>query len=129
MSPKLVFIYDGECPFCNHFAELLELKSGLPGISIMNGRENLSELNTLLEKGFDLDHGAILLKGTEIMHGAIAINWICSQIKEPSDSLLKIIAFTFSSNKRTDFLFPFLLFARRSLLFLKGVPVKLVSNF
>ena len=128
MSPKLVFIYDGECPFCNHFAELLELKSGLPDISIMNGRENLSILNTLLEKGFDLDHGAILLNGSEIMHGAIAINWICSQIKNPSNSLLKIISITFSSAKRAKFFFPFLLIARRSLLLLRGVPVKVVAN-
>ena len=30
MENKLIFIYDGECPFCSKFAALLELKSNLP---------------------------------------------------------------------------------------------------
>ncbi len=125
MSSKLVFLYDGECPFCNHFSELLELRSGLPEITIMNARDNLPEMKILLQKGYDLDDGAILLKGDEILHGAQAINWICSQITKPSDQLLKLIAFTFSSKLRTDLTFPLLLLARRSLLFIKGVPRKL----
>ena len=76
MSSKLVFLYDGECPFCNHFSELLELRSALPEITIKNARENLSEMKALLERGYDLDNGAILLKGEEVLHGASAINFI-----------------------------------------------------
>ena len=125
MSSKLVFIYDGECPFCNHFSELLELRSGLPEITIKNARDNLPEMKSLLEKGYDLDNGAILLKGDEVLHGSKAINWICSQITKPSDELLKLIALTFSSRLRTNLIFPLLVFARRSLLFIKGVPRKL----
>ena len=125
MAPKLVFIYDGHCPFCNQFAALLELKSGLPHIQVKNARENPPEL----PKGYDMDQkGAILLIDNEMLHGADAINWICSQIKEPSDILLKILSVTFSSNRRTRFLFPFLLIARRITLFLKGVPIKLAFN-
>ena len=126
MNSKVVFIYDGECPFCNKFAELLELKSGLPNISILNARENLSDLALLQKKGYDIDKGAILLKDNEILHGAKAINWLCSKIENPSDNLLKILALTFSSNNRTDFIFPFLLISRRLLLLLKGVPRKLI---
>ncbi len=125
MSSKLVFLYDGECPFCNHFSALLELKSGLPGLTIKNARDNLPEMKSLLEKGYDLDNGAILLKGDEVLHGAQAINWICSQITEPSDELLKLIALTFSSKLRTDVIFPLLILSRRILLFVKGVPRKL----
>jgi len=126
VSSNLIFIYDGECPFCNQFAELLELKSGIPEISIMDGRANLPEIKALFEKGFDLDQGAILLRGNEVLHGSRAINWICSQIDDPSDPLLKLLSVTFSSNKRTDFIFPFLLIARRTLLSLRGVHHKLV---
>ena len=125
MSSKLVFLYDGECPFCNHFSELLELRSGLPDLTIKNARDNLPEMKSLLERGYDLDNGAILLKGDEVLHGAQAINWICSQITKPSDELLKLIALTFSSKLRTDVIFPLLILARRILLFVKGVPRKL----
>ena len=120
MSDKILFIYDGECPFCNHFAQLLELKSNLPTMEILDGRKELVLLTRLFSKGYDLNKGAILIKGKEIMHGADAINWICSEIKEPSNSLLEILRIIFSSNKRTNLFFPFLVWGRRLLLTIKG---------
>ncbi len=120
MSDKNLFIYDGECPFCNHFAQLLELKSSLSTFEILDGRKNLALLSQLYSKGYDLNNGAILINNGIIMHGADAINWICSEIKEPSDSLLVILRIIFSSNKRTNLLFPLLLWGRRLSLTLKG---------
>ena len=126
MNSNLTFIYDGECPFCNHFAELLELKSKINNITILDGRKNLKIINSLLEKGFDIDNGAILLKGDEIFHGAEAINKICNQINNPSGKLLKLLSKIFKSDKRTNLLFPFLVRARRFALISKGVSTSLV---
>ena len=120
MSDKSLFIYDGECPFCNHFAQLLELKSCLPDFEILDGRKNLALLSQLYKQGYDLNKGAILINNGDIMHGANAINWICSEINEPSDSLLEVLRIIFSSKKRTSFLFPLLLFGRRLSLTFKG---------
>ena len=120
MSNKTLFIYDGECPFCNHFAQLIELKSSLPGLEILNGRENLAQLSKLYSQGYDLNRGAILINNGRILHGSDAINWICSEVKEPNDSLLEVLRLIFSSNKRSKILFPFLLWGRRLLLTLKG---------
>ena len=122
---SLTFIYDGECPFCNHFAELLELKSRLNNISIKDGRKNPKLIKELLEKGYDLDKGAILLKDKEIYHGANAINTICKLINQPSSKLLEVLSTTFKSSKRTKFIFPFLLRARRLALVSKGIPTSL----
>ena len=126
MNTNLTFIYDGECPFCNHFAELLELKSKINNITILDGRKNLKIINSLLEKGFDIDKGAILLKGDEIFHGAEAINKICNQINNPSSKLLNLLSKIFKSDKRTNLLFPFLVRARRFALISKGVSTSLV---
>tara|TARA_B100000212_G_C27028809_1_gene386418 strand:+ start:96 stop:485 length:390 start_codon:yes stop_codon:yes gene_type:complete len=122
---KLTFIYDGECPFCNHFAELLELKSKVNNISILDGRKNPELIKDMLIKGYDLDNGAILLKNDEIFHGADAINTICKLIKEPSSKLLEILSATFKSSERTRFIFPFLVIARRLALISKGIPTSL----
>ena len=122
MDSNLIFIYDGQCPFCNKFAELLELKSGLPNIQLKDARENPPEIPS----GYDMDlQGAILIKGQKVLYGAKAINLICNEITEPSDRLLTLLITTFSSQKRTIFLFPFLLWSRRITLFFKGVPRKL----
>tara|TARA_A100000164_G_scaffold153555_1_gene136345 strand:+ start:211 stop:591 length:381 start_codon:yes stop_codon:yes gene_type:complete len=126
MKKALTFIYDGECPFCNHFAELLELKSKIKNISIIDGRKNHKIINSLLKKGYDIDKGAILLSGDDIFHGAEAINTICNQINNPSGGLIKLLSIIFKSNKRTKLLFPFLIRARRFALVSKGVSTSLI---
>ena len=120
MTNKLLFIYDGECPFCNHFAQLLELKNSLPSLEIIDGRKNLEQLTELYKKGYDLNKGAILINNGEIMNGSDAINWICCELKEPNNSLLEILRIIFTSKKRSRILFPFLLWGRRILLMVKG---------
>ena len=128
MSEKRLFIYDGECPFCNHFAQLLELKSTFTSLEILDGRENLALLTKLYKQGYDLNKGAILINNGNILHGADAINSICSEINEPSDSLLEVLRVIFKSNKRTRFLFPILLWGRRLSLSLKGKVWKPVGE-
>ena len=124
-NTNLTFIYDGECPFCNHFAELLEIKSKVKNISILDGRKNPDLIKELLSKGFDLDKGAILLKEDYIYHGSNAINVICNEIVNPSGKLLKILSLIFQSKERTNIIFPFLLRARRLALISKGVSTSL----
>ncbi len=126
MTSSYTFIYDGECPFCNHFAELLEITSKIDKLKILDARKNISIINSLLEKGYDIDKGAILLKDNEILHGAEAINTICKRIDNPSSTLLKVLSKLFKSNTRTNLLFPFLVIARRLALISKGVSTSLV---
>ncbi len=124
MSSKIIFIYDGECPFCNHFAQLLELKSKLPDLEVKDARQCPPEI----PKGYDMDiSGAILIQDGEVFNGAIAINRICAQIQDPSNGLLKTIRIVFTSKQRSNFLFPFLIIARRIALIFKGVPTKLIE--
>ena len=126
MTSNYTFIYDGECPFCNHFAELLEIKSKITNIKILDGRKNLTLINYLLEKGYDLDKGAILMKNEDIFHGAEAINTICQQINNPSSNLLLLLSKVFKSTKRTKVLFPLLVRARRFALISKGISTSIV---
>ena len=120
MSEEKLFIYDGECPFCNYFAELLALKRSIPSLKIIDGRKNLPQLTILYNKGYDLNNGAILIINGKIKHGSDAINWICSALDEPNDSLLKILKVIFTSKKRAQVFFPVLLWSRRILLSIKG---------
>ncbi len=119
MQKRSLFIYDGECPFCNHFAQLIELQSSIPSLQILDGRQDLSVLRSFYKKGYDLNNGAILINDGHIMHGAEAVNWICSQMNKPSDLLLEILRIIFKSDKRTQILFPLLLWGRRISLTIK----------
>ena len=128
MSTENLFIYDGECPFCSHFAQLLELKRSLPSLEIIDGRDNLPKLTKLYQNGYDLNKGAILINDGKILHGADAIQWICTEIKDPNDSLLEFLRIIFKSKRRVHILFPFLLWSRRLLLSIKGKPWQPVNE-
>ena len=122
MENKLIFIYDGACPFCNHFAGLLEVKSQIPNIEIIDGRSQPPEM----PEDYDMDEqGALLICADKFLSGPDAINFLCTKINNPSARLLSVLTLVFKSKNRTGFIFPYLIKARRIALLLKGVPRKL----
>ena len=124
MGSNFIFIYDGQCPFCNYFAQLLELKSSIPDLQILDARDSPPEM----PKGYDMDQkGAILIKDGQFFYGASAINCICGEINDPSGPLIEALKVIFQSAERTNLIFPFLIWARRLMLILKGVPRKLTD--
>ena len=117
--PLLVF--DGGCPFCQHFAVLSELRGGIPGLQLCDGRRDHALRRQLADQGFPLSRGAIVLEGGRIHHGAAAIQWICARMA-PSGPLLALLTPLFADPVRARRLYPLLLGARRLALGLRGLP-------
>ncbi len=117
-----ILIFDGGCPFCRHFAELSELKSGIKSLQIKDGRSNKKLIAELSQKGFSLKKGAIVINGDQIFHGAEAIHWILTQM-QPSANLLKVLTFIMSNKRNSELLYPLLLQARRIALSIKRLPI------
>jgi predicted DCC family thiol-disulfide oxidoreductase YuxK len=121
-QPGPVLVYDGGCPFCRHFAAVSELRSGIPGLLIRDGRSDHAMRRDLTRRGFPLRDGAVLLDGGRVLHGAEAIAWICARMR-PSSALLRLLAPLFGAPRRARLLYPLLLLARRLALGLRGLPV------
>ncbi len=117
-----VLVFDGGCPFCRHFAQLSELRSGIPGLQIRDGRADHSLRRQLSQRGYTLGAGAVLLVGEQVLHGAAAIQWLCARMV-PSAALLQLLAPLFASPARARRLYPLLLLARRGALALRGLPL------
>ena len=133
MSPppaRLRLVFDGGCPFCHGFAELSELKGGLPRLEIIDGRVNGPLRKELKEQGYPLSAGAVLMVApidggtgkTQVFHGPAAVALLCDQLR-PSAGLLRLLKAVFASQKRTESLYPLLLWARRLVLGWRGLPV------
>ncbi|MCP9928408.1 DCC1-like thiol-disulfide oxidoreductase family protein [Cyanobium sp. CH-040] len=122
-----VLVFDGGCPFCRHFAELSELRGGIPNLQIRDGRSDHGLRLALARRGYRLGNGAMLLpEGApdgQVLHGAEAIQWICARLR-PSDQLLRLLALLLATPPRSRALYPLLLMARRLALGLKGLPVE-----
>ena len=118
VSEPPVLVFDGGCPFCRHFAELAELRSGIPNLAIRDGRSDHELRRQLRQQGWDLSRGAVVLAEGRVLHGAEAIQWICSRL-EPSATLLQLLA----TPGRARRLYPVLLLARRLALAVRGLPL------
>ena len=136
MAPRparLQLVFDGGCPFCRYFAELSELKGGLPQLEIIDGRTNNQLRRALKAQGYPLSEGAVLMVERDgdthggageiqVFHGPAAVALLCGQLR-PSPGLLRLLKAVFASRKRTESLYPLLLWARRLALGCRGLPV------
>ncbi|MEX0588276.1 MAG: DCC1-like thiol-disulfide oxidoreductase family protein [Cyanobium sp.] len=121
-SEAPVLVFDGGCPFCRHFAELAELRSGIRGLTIRDGRSDHDLRQQLREQGWALSEGAVVLAEGRVLHGADAIQWICSHMV-PSAPLLQMLGPLLATPGRAKRTYPLLLLARRLALGLKGLPI------
>lgn len=122
MEPAPVLVFDGGCPFCRHFAELSELRGGIPGLQIRDGRADARLRHALAARGHRLANGAMVLDGERVLHGAAAIAWLCERM-QPSAALLALLAPLMADGGRARGLYPALLLARRLALAVRRLPV------
>jgi predicted DCC family thiol-disulfide oxidoreductase YuxK len=122
MDSSPVLVFDGGCPFCRHFAELSELRSGIPGLRIRDGRADHQLRRQLAAQGAPLRNGAVLLVDDQVLHGAAAIQWLCAQMT-PSAALLRLLAPLLATTPQAERLYPLLLLARRCALAVRGLPL------
>jgi len=118
-----LFVYDGGCPFCRHFAELSELRSGIKGLRIYDGRADKALRDDLSSRGLFFSDGAILIVDDQAFHGAEAIQWLCNQMN-PSAQLLYILKQVMSSPYRSKLIYPLLRFARLIALTGRKLPLE-----
>ena len=121
-APAPLLVFDGGCPFCRHFAEVSELRSGIAGLTIVDGRANGTLRQSLAARGYHLRDGAMVLVGERVLHGAAAVAWLCAQM-QPSPGLLQLRAAVLADPARCRATYPLLLAARRFALGLKRLPI------
>ncbi len=112
-------VYDGECPFCTNYVELLQLKELFPDIKLVNARTDKDHeaVQMMLRAGFVIDEGMALIENGTIMYGANAIH----ALARPSSSVFgRLNWWLFKSQKRSSFLYPALTLGRSIVLKILG---------
>ena len=72
---ELQIIYDGDCPFCQRYVMLQDLRAH-NDVELINAREQHPLKSTLQDQGYDLDEGMVLVQDSNIYHGADALQMI-----------------------------------------------------
>ena len=110
--------YDGECPFCARYVQMVRLRRSAE-VALVDLRANDAMRDELIAAGFDLDGGMVVEDGAARYAGDKAVAFIAA-LTTPSDAFNRLNRWLFSSPALAAILYPLLRSGRWLALFLMG---------
>lgn len=108
MSPEthIRIIYDGDCPFCQAYVKMLRLKEQYR-VELIDAREEHAILPEITSQGYDLDDGMVVEINGRFFHGDEAMTRMALMTTK-SGLLRRFTKWTFTSERRSRYLYPIL---------------------
>lgn len=116
---RISVIYDGECPVCKNYLQILRIRETVADIQVINAREYHPIINEVNRRGFDLDNGMVVKIGEYFYYGSEAINKL-ALLSSSSGLFNKFNYLVFKSPTLSRFLYPVLVIGRSLLLKILG---------
>ena len=118
-QPEVLIVYDGQCPFCSRYVELVRLRQSLGQVRLINAREGGPLVDELQRAGVDLDEGMALKLDGRLYHGHDCIHML-ALLSTPSSAFNRLNAALFRSPRAARLLYPVLRTGRNAALRLLG---------
>ena len=82
-------VYDGQCPFCSAYVRMFRLHE-LSDVELINAREGHPLVETIAERGLDLDEGMVMKLGEEYYFGEDVVHRLFAQMGDtpPGESVV-----------------------------------------
>ena len=111
-------IYDGDCPFCQAYVKMLRLKEQYT-VELIDARGEHVILPEITSQGYDLDDGMVVEINGRFFHGDEAMTRMALMTTK-SGVLRRLTKWTFTSERRSRYLYPILRGGRNMTLKLLG---------
>ena len=118
----LTLIYDGECPVCKTYVQMLRLREAAGVVTLVNAREAPDLVGDMRKRGFEINEGMILLAGDQVFFGADALNAV-ALMSTPTRWVNRLNYSLFRSRRLSRLAYPFMRGSRGVLLKLLGRPL------
>ena len=118
-TETVYLVYDGECPFCSAYVNYVRVQKSIGTFKLIDAREGGSIVDDIIERGFDLDEGMVLVMNGQYYHGHDCINHL-ALLSTSSGVFNRINAFIFRSKTVSRLLYPILRFGRNLVLRMLG---------
>ena len=112
-------VYDGQCPFCSRYVQLVRLRETLGQIGLFDARKGGPQVEEARRAGLDLDEGMVLKLDGRLYHGAECIHML-ALLSTPSSWFNRVNAAMFRSQTASRVLYPVLRTGRHAVLRLLG---------
>jgi len=99
-------IYDGDCPFCQAYVNMLRLKEQYT-VELVDARGEHAILPEITSLGYDLDDGMVVEINGRFFHGDEAMTRMALMTTQ-SGLLRRLTKWTFTSERRSRYLYPIL---------------------
>ena len=116
---ELLLIYDKECPACNNYCQVVQIRESVGDLKIVDARENSEAMDEITSEGLDIDQGMVLKIDDCLYFGADTIHAL-ALLGSRSGVFNKVNYWIFKSKSRSRFLYPILKLGRNMLLKILG---------
>jgi predicted DCC family thiol-disulfide oxidoreductase YuxK len=112
-------VYDGQCPFCSRYVQLVRLRETLGQVKLVDARKGGPQVEEVRRAGLDLDEGMVLKLDGRLYHGAECIHML-ALLSTGSSWFNRINAAMFRSRAASRLLYPVLRTGRNAVLRVLG---------
>lgn len=113
--PDAFVLYDGECPVCQAYVALAQLKQRHPGLQILDARTQPELVAALRSESYDVNESLIVGIGPTVFAGAAATRLI-SQLGSSNPILSRAALYAIGGAPWASALYPWLRATRNGLL-------------
>ena len=118
-SAPILLVYDGECPACQAYCQLITIRKTVGDLRLIDARESSDVMQDITALGLDIDQGMVLKMGQQFYFGADAIHAL-ALLSSRSGIINRFNYHIFKSKTMSFLLYPILKFFRTLLLKLLG---------
>ena len=112
---ETLLVYDPECPLCDGYCRAARGSEALPGLRLVNAREDTPVMADIIGQGLDIDEGMVLKVDGALYYGADAIHALAA-MGGAAGPFNRINRWLFGSRSRARILYPLLRSGRNLLL-------------
>ena len=119
-DPRNAYIvYDGDCPFCSRYVQLLRLRDIIGQVALVSARDSHPIVRYLTQEGYDLNREMVFVWRGKIYSGGECMLQL-ALLSTPSNVFNRMNSFLFCNPKVARGAYPFLRGLRNLSLFLLG---------
>ena len=109
--------YDGQCPFCSNYVQLIRLKETVGEIELIDVRSDMLAQKKLTQLSVDINQGMVLIDGAEVYFAEDCIHHL-ALLSTSSNLFNRINKFIFKHKFLASILYPCMKLGRNLTLFI-----------